>query len=53
MLERLSPEWWLEELLDRGWEYKKAKLFEHYMGLVSIYAFAFRNKNPAIHEWFN
>ena len=35
MLERLSPEWWLEELLARGWEYKKARLFEHYMGLVS------------------
>jgi hypothetical protein len=34
MLERLTPEWWLEELLSRGWEYRKAKLFEHYMGLV-------------------
>ena len=34
MLQCMSPEWWCEELQDRGWRFKDAKLFEHYLGLL-------------------
>jgi hypothetical protein len=31
----LKPEWWKDELIkNRGWERKKARLFEHYMALM-------------------
>lgn len=32
-LDYLSPEWWRDELQDRGWEIRKAKLAEHYYAL--------------------
>jgi len=40
MLERLNPEWWFDELVSRGWEHRKAKLFSHYFGLVCVQSMA-------------